>query len=642
MTESQTTQRIAEILNRIAKLPSANLEPPQFFANFLQLAVAASGSRGGAIWVIQPEQAPQCYCHVDLDQCQVSNPEQQQVIVEAIMRSVKETKSLVLPPGGSDAGDESSKSNLCPYPLFFKPLKAANQVAMVLQTIGSDGVTAHDYRSMVGLLDQVGEAAETYLAHRRAAVLDDDRKSLARLLKFTEGIHDSLEPEKVIYQIANIGRETIGCDRLTVWIDPRVKRGLRAVSGIDKPDRRAILMQAIEKLSQHCLEIKKPIMAAREQLPEMQHEEKLTQLVKDYFNVSQLDHIYLQPMKQEDVYYGVIVAEGFDDKTTTNLSGVTSSVAAHGALALKNALEMASVPIVKPFAKFRKMKADPQKRRKWLIWTTVFLVALVVLLLTPWPVKIECACEMTPEKIRTIQSPLEQIQINEILKKSGETVRQGDVIARLDTLELETQLESLKQQLRQQDIILNDPAASPAKKKQSEYEMAILENKLNFVNAQIKKCDIVSPIDGTILTQDLKRMEGMTVSLGDTICEVASLNNWQLVLDVPQQEIDWVQKALRESHTGSATVDFYLSAYPQYKLHARIDEFSQISQTSKTREEEGNVFSVRIDLNDEQLQPVSEGLRDGMVGRAKIGSLEKPLWYVLMRKAIRFFRVTFF
>ena len=39
---------------------------------------------------------------------------------------------------------------------------------------------------------------------------------------------------------------------------------------------------------------------------------------------------------------------------------------------------------------------------------------------------------------------------------------------------------------------------------------------------------------------------------------------------------------------------------------------------------------------------ILEGLRDGSIGAAKIATVERPLGYVLLRKVIRFFRVTFF
>ncbi len=640
MPDNQATQRLAEVLNRIARLPSANLEPPQFFANFLQMTVAATGSRGGAIWVIQPGQGPQCYCHVEMDICRIKEPDQQRLIVEALQRCAKEEKPLVLPAAGMEAtqadGQEAS-GNLCNYPLFFKPLKAGQQVAMVVQMIAGDNLTPHDFRAVVGLLDQIGESAEKYLAHRRAAVLDDDRKALARLLKYAEVVHDSLDAQKVVYQIANLGRDAIGCERVVVWIDPKVKRGLRAVSGIDKPDRRAVLLQSLEKLSKHCLQIKKPVVASRKQLMELPEEEELTILLKDYFNISKLDQIFLHPIKHEEEYLGVVIAEGFDEQTGVNLAGVMAAVCSHGASALNNALEMASVPMVRPLAKLKKVKDDPKKRRKWLIRTVVVLVGLVVLSLVPWKVKIKCACELTPKYTRVVQSGLDGVQIVSIEKSSG-TVQKGEVIALLDDLELKTQLGSLQQELEQERINWRQ-AVSEVERQYSKLQIDILQNKIDFYTKQIEKCRVTAPISGTILTAQLERKERMTLKKGDPICEIADLTQWQLLLDVPQEEIGWVQQGLGDNK--QPRVQFFLNAYPKSRLQATMSNVQQISQMPRIKDE-GNVYEIRVDVTEEELEDIRNGLRQGLVGRAKIETVHRALGYVLLRKVIRFFRVTFF
>ena len=89
MPENQATQRLAEILTRIAALTSKDLDPPQFFANYLQLTVAATGSEGGAIWLIQPDQLPQCYCHIELETSGINESDQQkQFIVETVQQTM--------------------------------------------------------------------------------------------------------------------------------------------------------------------------------------------------------------------------------------------------------------------------------------------------------------------------------------------------------------------------------------------------------------------------------------------------------------------------------------------------------------------------------------------------------------------------
>ncbi|MCF7958864.1 MAG: hypothetical protein K9M57_10490, partial [Phycisphaerae bacterium] len=481
MAESHT-QQLAEIMAKIAKLPSSNLEPPQFFANFLQLTIAVTGSEGGAIWVLQPEQGPQCYCHLNLELCGIKEPDQQRLIVEAIGRTVKEEKTLVL-PGLQGDGNGKNVTNQCPHPLFFKPLMAANKVAMLVQLIGPANLDDQNVRPMVGLLDQASEAAEVFLAHRRATVLDDDRKALTKLLQYAESVHNSLEPEKVVYQIANQGRDTIDCDRVIIWVNPKIKRGLRAVSGIDKPDRRAVLMQAAEKLSKHCLELKKPIVASRGQLAELPEEDKLTILLTDYFNVSQLDQVYLQPIMHNETYLGVLIAEGFDEQSTANLGGVISAVATHGATALANALDVAALPIMRPLARIKKASHEPKTKRKWQIAIVLLVTVAAVLCFLPWTVQIHCTCELMPKNLRRIESSLMDVKIEQILKADG-NVNAGDVIARLDALDLRTELASL-QLARNQEEVKRDTALTDTDRKISVLEIQRLDSNIALINEQI-------------------------------------------------------------------------------------------------------------------------------------------------------------
>jgi hypothetical protein len=640
--QETANQQLVEIMARIAALPGGDLEPPQFFANFLQLTIAATGARAGAVWVIQP-QGPQCYCHADLQACNIDDPQQQRLVVEAVNRAVQEGKTFVVPAAGSL--DDATR-NQCSFPLFFKPLKAAQKIAMVIQIVAPEQLTEKGFSVLAALLNQAGESAQTYLAHRRAIVLEDDRKSLTALLQYAQAVHNSLDPEKVVYQVANLGRDVLRCDRVVLWIDPKVKRNLRAVSGIDKPDRRAVLLRSVEKLAQHCLKIAKPVIASRQQLAELPDEQPLTILLKEYFNVSQLDQIYLQPIKKEEQYLGVLIAEGFDDQSAANLAGVIAAVANHGAMAIANAIEMDSVPVIRSLARWNKFKKDPQKKRRWQIKAVVCVLALLLLMLIPWPIRINCACELAPENIRQIGSPLDKVKITSIVQPSG-IVQQGQTIVLLDDLDLQTELHSLQQKLKQENINQRSKT-SETDRQISELEIARLEGQIDFFRRQIEKCNVTAPIAGTILTDQLDRKQGLTVSKGDLICEVAAFDKWQLRLDVPQEEIDWVQRCLltpedstdKQSDTG-AEVKFFLAAYPQFKLTARIDGIGQVSQMARIKDR-GNVFEIRVSVSPDQLKQIERGLRNGMVGRAKIETVDRPLGFVLLRKVIRFFRVTFF
>lgn len=174
-----------------------------------------------------------------------------------------------------------------------------------------------------------------------------------------------------------------------------------------------------------------------------------------------------------------------------------------------------------------------------------------------------------------------------------------------------------------------------------QFEMEKLDNQINLINLQIGKCRLVAPVTGTILTQQLELKIGKTVSRGEQICEIADLNRWQLIMEVPQQEIGWVLRALEE--LDSTSVVFILEIFPQYKLQGEITGPDQISEMPQTTQE-GNVYEIRVDVTDEQISQgeIKLALRDGSVGRAEIATLKRPLGYVLLRKVIRFFRLTFF
>ena len=639
MSEDQTNQRLAEIVGQLAKLPGENLEPPQFFASYLQLTVAATGSSGGAIWVIQHADGPQCYCHIELELAGMDQPGQQLLVAEAVGRCAKDNKPLVIPVGDGEAAGVAAPGgeavNLCGYPLFFKPLRAGNQVAMVVQLIGRAETSSQNLRAVVGLLDQIAEYGEMYLAHRRAAVLEDDRKSLARLLQYAEVVHGSLDPEKVVYQVANVGRDVVGCERTIVWIDPAVKRGLRAVSGVDKPDRRAVLLQAVEKLSRHCLEIKKPIIAGRDKLASLADEDELTGLLKHYFNVSNLDQVYLQPIESERGYLGVFTAEGFNEQDTANLAGLVSGVCKHGGSALSNALQMSSGPL----SRLQKVSQDPKRRRKWLGIAVVSAIILIIAALAPWTVRIECACELTPRDRRLIDAPLDGLRVRNVVVKAGE-VERGEVIVELDDLELLAERSDLEAQLKSEKI-KRDRAVDPTEVAYLTYQVERIGSKIALLNMQIDKCQLRSPIGGMILTaeRDMALLAGLTLKKGTRICEIADLSEWQLLLQVPQEEIAWVQRGLAEG--SGAEVKFYLAAYPERPLTAVIKDAGQIDQMPQTQPA-GNVYEVRMDVDSEELAPLMSGLRDGSIGRAKIDTVQRPLGYVLLRKVIRFFRITFF
>jgi hypothetical protein len=275
----------------------------------------------------------------------------------------------------------------------------------------------------------------------------------------------------------------------------------------------------------------------------------------------------------------------------------------------------------------------------------VILVALIVAALLPWTIKVSADCELAPAQSRVIDSPLDKVQILEIVRESGQ-VRKGEVIARLNDDELQMQREAANGELKQEQASLANLRSDtqPAAYEISRLKVDKLKKEVAFLDGQIAKCQVRAPIDGMILTPQLKQHERRTVNKGDVICEIADMSAWELRLDVPQEEIGWVQRGLVTENGPSPkplAVEFFLESYPEYRLKTQIDSVMRIGQMGQTKEK-GNVFEVRVPVAGEQLRSIENSLLSGSKGVAKIATVDRPLGYVLLRKVIRFFRVTFF
>ncbi len=161
------------------------------------------------------------------------------------------------------------------------------------------------------------------------------------------------------------------------------------------------------------------------------------------------------------------------------------------------------------------------------------------------------AFEFVPELQRIVDSPMEG-QIAEVLVDIGDEVSEGDVIAVLNTDDLEKRKESaLSQALTAQAQAVwiesrpDSPpsAAAEARAKSLEAESARLE--ADYTQLQIDKATIRSPIDGVVLQvpgqADLKERTGNVIRAGDPLVIVGQADDLKLQVRVADRDIDDVK-----------------------------------------------------------------------------------------------------
>ncbi len=157
-----------------------------------------------------------------------------------------------------------------------------------------------------------------------------------------------------------------------------------------------------------------------------------------------------------------------------------------------------------------------------------------------------------------------------------------------------------------------------------------------------------SPIEGTVLTENVEQKRWSTPKKSEPLMDVASFSDWELVVDVPESEVATVRRALERSTRAAAAdghadqgipVDYILTPWPdqRYEVHAKgVATLLPASQQSKN----ANVFRLQVKLDPASL-PAGLSM-SGFTGRAKIHVGHKPLATQWTRGAMRLLRMTLF
>ena len=155
---------------------------------------------------------------------------------------------------------------------------------------------------------------------------------------------------------------------------------------------------------------------------------------------------------------------------------------------------------------------------------------LLMALWIPCSYKISCKCRLQPIVRRFVAAPFEGI-LEKSLVEPGDMVKQDQVLARMDAREIRLAISETTADLKRSEVKRN---VQMAKQDQGAAQMAQLERerldlKLELLQSRSNKLDVRSPIRGIVLHGDQKRAEGMPVTIGQNLFEVAPLD--KMVVD---------------------------------------------------------------------------------------------------------------
>jgi biotin carboxyl carrier protein len=657
--------RIQRLVEEIAVLSKKDLPTEKFLPEFLNRVVKACDGRGGAVWLVGQRTAEgksefQLAAAVEFESSQFHSDEvQRALILRALTEAVNQRQPLVLQPmaqqqPGSLETPEQAPQNRTPFPFLHIPLPLKEQILGVLQVWMQPYVTPDNYREFAQFLTQLTSYVETHFQSRRLGTIVVENQRLQHLLKFTGDLAGSLDPLEVSRLAANYGRDLIGCERCSVlWLDGRTWRVL-SISGQEVVERKSTMVKAMAAFvgahakSEFVVLSKERLLAAHaanggEGATDGEGQAKARVSTDEidlaYFDVSHVVSAAIAPLLNDEkqlvgAYFAESTSEGFFDATTGRdlpiASKVTEWLATHAGKQLRSAKDYESLPFLPVTRRLRatRLAFAGTKRKRTLTRILIWGSIAAAIVLCPWPDRIEGNCTLLPEHHNLVVSEIPG-RVERIYVREGSRIGKGEPLADLDKRKLETELEAARKDVLrlQAEAEKYRGAGDEASAQVASLQAAAAHENTKRLQADIDSATMRSPIDGVVLTKDVEKHAGEFIQAGTAFTEVASMDVWNLRIDIDQRDIGRVGRRLVE---GPINVSYILYSQTAYTLGTKLNDLRQISAAAEARETE-HVFLVTVN-NVEIPQNIKAALRPGLTGRARIELGTRPLGWILGRR----------
>lgn len=139
---------------------------------------------------------------------------------------------------------------------------------------------------------------------------------------------------------------------------------------------------------------------------------------------------------------------------------------------------------------------------------------------------------------RSVVAPFEGY-IAQAYIRAGQTVKQGQLLAKLDDRDLLVERQKWSSEFEQNDRKYRDALAKRdrAQVRILAAQVAQTEAQLTLVEDKLARTAIIAPFDGIVVTGDLSQMFGSPVERGKLLFEVAPLDAYRVILKVDERDI---------------------------------------------------------------------------------------------------------
>jgi multidrug efflux pump subunit AcrA (membrane-fusion protein) len=666
----QTKAQIKKLVAEIAELAESDIQPNEFYVEFLNRVVAAVAASGGALWLLDGRGGIKLQHQLEFRLTGLLDGRVRSQPHDALLGCmIQASQATIIPPGATIEGVPNA-GNPTGYSLIIAPLSVDKQVIGLIEIMMDPTRKAAQQKSTLRFVGDLCDLAGQYLKNRQMRQMMSQQRLWNQLETFTHGIHGSLDMKEACFAVVNDGKRLVGCDRLSVALKVGGRTMIEAVSGQEVVEQRANLIRELTKLCKAVIRSGEDLVYTgntegfapdlRDALEAYVDESGSKAVIVTLLHKPELDQT------KEKVAFGAVVAEQIgDEMAPTDAHARCEVVARHASTALWNASEYdrALLPILKmigtPWRFFR------GRTLAKIVGVLVFLVSLILILtFVPWQLTIEGRGSLLPENRRNLYAPVAGV-IQKVSVSHGQLVHEGDELCLVESKDLEKEYKRLvgeEQQAESQKTIFAKQASSPQVKDEERAQLKGQENEakikaesarqqIKIIQEQFETMKIRSPQDGIITTwQPEKTLKGRPVEIGTELLQIAGVaGEWEMEVEVPDDDmgpvLDAQSKLEKEIAAGTKPVGSTLEAYfvtatdPEHRYPGFVRRIGAKAETVETK----HVVKVTVGFTEKVRNDFlarNQTLRPGAEVRARVKCGDARLAYVLLRDVVHVFYET--
>src|SRR4051794_8214160 len=453
----QTKNQIRKLVAEIADLAESDIQPAEFYVEFLNRAVAAVAASGGAFWLMDGRGGLRLQYQIEFQQTGLMDGRVKTPPHDALLGCmIQASQAQIIPPGAAVEGVPQA-FNPTGFALIVAPLVVDKQVVGLLEILMDPNRRAAQQKSTLRFVGDLCDLAGTYLKNRQMRQMMSQQRLWNQLEGFTHHVHSSLDLKEAAYSVVNDGKRLVGCDRLSVSLKISGRTMVEAVSGQEVVEQRSNLVRDLTKLC-------KVVIRSGEDLIYTGSTEGFAPDIRDALEiyvdesgskvvVVTILHKPVEDEKdehKEKVPFGCLVAEQIGDEVApTDMHARTEVVARHASTALWNSQEHHKIflrPVLKALGS--PWRFFPGRTLAKIVGVLLAIIAVIgILAFVPWKLTIEGRGALLPEQRRITYAPVAGIVVD-VPVEHGQYVKQGDLLIKLDSRELEKDLKKLNAEMQ--------------------------------------------------------------------------------------------------------------------------------------------------------------------------------------------------